>query len=145
MSDNERDFAQVIAGVLAQQPFMQYIGTELGAMREGYAELRVPHKPELTQHHGYFHAGVVGTLADNTAGAAAATLVPAGADVLTVEFKLNLMSPAQGEWLVAKSQVIKAGRTLTVCQSDVYGVTGDDESLCATALVTLFVIQPQGK
>jgi uncharacterized protein (TIGR00369 family) len=100
---------------------------------EGRCELELATRPELTQQHGYLHAGAIGTLADTAAGYAALSLWPEGAEVLTVEYKLNLVAPATGERVVARAEVVRAGKTITVCETR---VTSDDV-LCAIALVTL--------
>lgn len=126
--------------IFATQSFMTFLGVEVAAIRPGYAELRLPYRDVLCQQQGYFHGGVVGTLADNASGGAAGTLVPEGSHVLTVEYKLNLLAPAQGDQLIARGQVIRAGRTLIVSRSDVYEVHNEGESLCATALVTLMIL-----
>jgi uncharacterized protein (TIGR00369 family) len=124
----------------ARQPFMAHLGAELGAVTPGHCEIQLPYRPSLTQQHGYFHAGAIATLADNAAGYAAFSLMPEDASVLSVEFKLNLMAPGQGDRLVARAEVLKAGRTLTVCESRVFGVLGGQERLCAVALVTLMTM-----
>ncbi|MDC8003705.1 PaaI family thioesterase [Aureisphaera galaxeae] len=120
---------------------MELIGAELVAVDAGYCEIRLPFREDLTQQHGFFHAGVVGTLADNTAGYAGYSLMQENASVLTVEFKLNLLAPGKGEALVAKANVLKSGRTLTVCRCDVYAVSEGQEKLCAAAQVTLIQLE----
>ncbi|MFN3526823.1 MAG: PaaI family thioesterase, partial [Paracoccus sp. (in: a-proteobacteria)] len=93
---------------------------------------------QLTQQHGYFHAGGTAAIADSAGGYAAFTLFPPGFNVLTTEFKLNLLNPATGDWLEAQGRVIKPGRTLTICQLDVWGVTGGGaRQHVATGLQTL--------
>jgi uncharacterized protein (TIGR00369 family) len=121
----------------ARQPFMQYLHAALTVVQPGYCEISIPFKNELTQQHGFFHAGVVGTLADNAGGYAAYSLMAATSSILTVEYKLNLLAPAKGDRLVGKSKVVKYGRTLTICQSEVYAVTNNTETLCAIAQMTL--------
>lgn len=109
-------------------------------VRPGYCEIHLPYKEELSQQHGYFHAGAIGSIGDNASGYAAYTLMPADATVLTVEYKLNLLTPGSGELLIARGQVIKPGRTLTVCRSDIFAIKNGQEKLCATALVTLMTL-----
>jgi len=106
----------------------------------GYCEIQVPYKRELSQQHGYFHAGVIGTLADNSGGYAAFTLMPSDASILTVEYKLNLMAPGDGELLISRAQVIKPGRTLTICRPEVFVVKNGVQTMCATALMTLMAL-----
>jgi len=101
----------------------------------------LPFRQELTQQHGYFHAGTTATIADTAAGYAALSLYPAGTGVLTTEFKINLLNPAKGERLVARGHVIKPGRTLTVCKADVFGIQGGDETHVATTLLSMISIE----
>ena len=142
MSFQPRDphYKEKVQAGFAQQAFMPFIGAEVAEVQPGYCEIRLPYKPELMQQHGLFHGGVVGTLADNAGAGATGTLVAEGNTLLTVEYKLNFLSPAQGEMLIARGQVLKAGRTLTVARSDVYAVNDGVEKLCATALTTVMTI-----
>lgn len=120
---------------------MGFIGAKLTNIQPGLCEIQVPFKKELTQQNGFFHAGIVGTLADNTGGYAAFSLMKPDDSVLTVEYKLNLLSPAKGETLIARSKVLKAGKKLTVCFSEVFVKNKKVEKLCATALVTLISLR----
>ncbi len=124
----------------ARQQFMAYIGAVLFAVRPGYCEIHLPYKKDLSQQHGFFHGGVVGTIADNCGGYAAFSLMDADSSILTVEYKLNLTAPADGDTLIGRAQVTKPGRTLTVCNSDVYVVKKGIEKLCATCLMTLMAM-----
>jgi uncharacterized protein (TIGR00369 family) len=121
----------------ARQGLMRHLGAELVAAAGGRCEIACRPRPELTQQHGYVHAGVVAAIADSAAGYAALTLMPEGSEVLTVEYKLNLLAPADGEALHARGRVVRPGRSITVCQSEVVGVRGDQETTCGIALVTL--------
>lgn len=116
---------------------MDYIGAKLVELRPGYCEIHLPYKEELSQQHAYFHAGVIGTIADNAGGYAAFTLLPTNSTILTVEYKLNLLAPGKGELLIGRGQVVKSGRTLTVCRSDIIVLSGGRESLCAIATISL--------
>ena len=120
-----------------RQPFMELLGAQLLTVRPGLCEITLPYKQELSQQHGFFHAGTIGTIADNAAGYAAYSLMDADASILTVEFKINLLAPGNGTLLTARGQVIKAGRQLSVCRSDVFVRRGGEEQQCAIALVTL--------
>jgi uncharacterized protein (TIGR00369 family) len=91
----------------------------------------------LSQQHGFVHAGVIAAIADSAAGYAAMSLTPEGSEVLTVEFKLNLLAPARGDLLIARGSVLRAGRTLTVCEAAVVALQEGEESQCAAALVTM--------
>src|SRR3954452_22656663 len=119
---------------------MRLLGAELLEVGDGRAVIEVPFHANLTQQHGYFHAGVVSTIADNAAGYAAYSVMPAESSVLTVEFKINLINPASGERLRAEAQVRKAGRTLVVVSATVFGVTGADSKPCAEFLGTMIVL-----
>ena len=103
----------------------------------GGAEIRVPFRSELTQQHDYFHAGVTGAIADSACGYAAYTLMPADSTVLTVEYKINLLAPADGEVLIARAEVVRSGKTLKVCSADVFVLKGGAENHCATMLATV--------
>ena len=135
------NFQQKVKDSFRRQRFMELIGAELTSIEAGYCEIRLPYREDLTQQHGFFHAGVVGTLADNAAGYAGFSLMEANASVLTVEFKLNLLAPGKGEVLLAKAQVLKSGRTLSVCRCDIYAVNEGKEKLCAAAQVTLIQLE----
>ena len=138
---SDHDYQQKVSLSFARQQFMQYIGARLSRIEPGFCEIQLPHKPELTQQHGYFHAGIISTMADNAAGYAAFTLMPADSSVLSVEFKLNLLAPGDGDRLISRGRVIKPGRTLTVCRADVFNVRGEAETLCATALLTMMALR----
>lgn len=125
----------------ARQGLMGLLGAELAQVKAGLVTIRLPFRPELTQQHGYFHAGGTASVADSAGGYAGFTLFPDDSSVLTVEFKLNLMNPAQGDHLEAVGRVIKPGRTLTICQLDVWGVAADRRIHVATGLQTLICVQ----
>ena len=134
------NFAERIRDSFNRQGVMDYIGATMVDVRPGYVEIHLPHKPQLAQQHGFFHAGMIGTIADSAGGYAAYTLMPADASVLTVEYKLNLLRPADGDLLIARAHVIKAGRTLTVCRADVDAVKNGESKLCATMQLTLMTM-----
>jgi uncharacterized protein (TIGR00369 family) len=131
-------FAEDVARNFAQQPIMSLMGARLILVEPGVVEITLPYREDLTQQHGYLHAGVVTTIADSACGYAAFTLMPEGSNVLSVEFKVNLLRPAQGAEFVTRAEVIKAGRTLSVVRADVFGVDGNKErTLVATMLGTM--------
>jgi uncharacterized protein (TIGR00369 family) len=135
-------FAEEVAASFAQQPIMSLIGASLTLVEPGVIEITLPNRADLAQQHGYLHAGVVTTIADSACGYAAYSLMPAGSEVLGVEFKVNLLSPARGETFVARAEVIKAGRTLTVVRADVFSVAGnDDRKLLATMQGTMICVR----
>jgi len=133
-------FETRIRDSFARQPFMQTLGAELGAVGAGRAEVVLPFREGVTQQHGFFHGGSIGAIADTAGGYAAFTLFPAGSTVLTVEYKINMMSPGKGERLVAVGEVTRSGRTLTVVRVDVYAEAGDTRTHCATATQTLICL-----
>ena len=121
---------------------MLLFGAELILVEPGVIEISLPFRADLTQQHGYVHAGVVTAIADTACGYAAATLMPAAAEVLSVEFKVNLLRPAKGEVFLARAEVIKPGKTLTVVRADVFSLSGVDERLLiASMLGIMFCLQ----
>lgn len=125
-----------------KQPIVHTLGITLEKLEPGFCELRMPFRPELTQQAGYLHAGIVATLADNAAGFAAYSLMPAEAGVLSIEFKINLMAPAKGELLIARARVLKSGHTLTVCAIDVSTIDGGRERDVAVMQLTGIALLP---
>jgi uncharacterized protein (TIGR00369 family) len=130
-------FADRIRSSFGRQGFMIYIGAELTGVGPGHCEISVPFRDELSQQHDFFHGGVIGAIADNAAGYASYTLMGADDSILTVEYKLNILAPGSGDTLVARAHVIKPGRTLSVSRADVFAIGEGEETLCATAQVTL--------
>jgi uncharacterized protein (TIGR00369 family) len=124
----------------SRQGAMAHLGAAIGRIAPGRVEIVLPFRPELSQQHGFFHAGIVATVADSAGGYAAYTLFAADAGVLTVEFKVNLMAPADGERIVADGRVIRSGRTLSVAQFDVHVEKGGRRKHCATGLQTIMCI-----
>ena len=123
-----------------KQAFMSTLGAELTAVGEGIVEIRLPFSPSLTQQDGYLHAGAVTAVLDSACGYAALSVAPADHEVLTVEFKVNLLEPAAGKAFIAKAQVKRAGRKLTVCTADAFAVTGDKQKVVATMLATIMAV-----
>jgi len=121
----------------ARQAFMRHLGAAMSHVAPGAVDITLCLTPDLTQQHGFFHAGATSSIADSAAGYAAMTLFPAETGVLTSEYKINLLNPARQPTLVARGRVIKPGRTLTICQSDVYGLDAAGEVHVATGLFTL--------
>ena len=121
----------------ARQKFMKHLGVEIVRVAAGTTELRLRRKDALLQQHGYFHGGVIATLADVAGGYAGFSLMGADDSVLTVEFKLNIVAPGDGEELRARGAVVRSGRTLTITRADVFVLKDGRETLCATALQTL--------
>lgn len=125
----------------ARQRVMQTIGASLTRVSPGEVEIELPFREDLTQQHGFLHAGVVTTIVDTACGYAAYSLMPANAAVLTVEYKVNFVSPAIGERIIARGRVTKAGRTVTVCAGDVFALRNGREKLVATLLATMMTVR----
>jgi len=134
-------FVEEVKESFAKQMVMSLIGGELARVEPGIIEITLPYRRDLTQQHGYVHAGIITTIADSACGYAAYTLMPPGSDVLAVEFKLNLLRPAKGETFTARAEVIKSGRTLTVVRADVHAYTGDQRELVANMQGTMMRLE----
>jgi uncharacterized protein (TIGR00369 family) len=134
------NYAARVRSSFERQRVMTWIGATLTHLAPGQCEITLPHKPELTQQHGYIHGGIIGTLGDSAAGYAGYTLMPHDASVLTVEYKMNIMAPGDGERLIARGEVIRAGRSLVIARADVFAVKAGKETLCATLLQTLMTM-----
>ena len=138
-------FAERVHASFARQHAMHLIQATLPVVDQGRTEIHLPHWQGVEQQHGFVHGGVVGMIADSAAGYAAMTMVPANASVLTVEFKMNLMAPADGEKLIARGEVVRAGRTLIVTQAEVFAVKDGKETLCALMQQTIMVMHGKGE
>ena len=134
-------FEQRVRASFARQGAMTLIGARLGRVEPGVVQIELPFRADLTQQHGYFHAGMTSAIADSAGGYAGYTLFPADSSVLTVEYKINLLAPADGERLIATGRVRKSGRTLTVCDLEVAVVKAGSHTTCATGLQTLICLQ----
>ena len=134
-------FAEEIKQSFAKQTIMDLIGAELSRVEAGVIEITLPYRADLAQQHGYLHAGIVTTIADSACGYAAYSLMPPNSEVLSVEFKVNLLRPAKGEKFLAVAEVVKAGKTLTVVRADVFGVDHEEQrELVATMLGTMICL-----
>jgi uncharacterized protein (TIGR00369 family) len=120
---------------------MRTLSASLESIAPGLVEIALTPSAAVSQKHGFVHAGAVATIADSAAGYAALTLMPPGAGVLTAEYKINLLAPASGERLVARGRVVKAGRTLTLAQAEVFAVTSGQEKLVALLTATLMAVE----
>jgi uncharacterized protein (TIGR00369 family) len=119
---------------------MRHIGARLRLVEPGYCEIELKYSDDVSQQHGFFHGGAIGTIADSAGGYAAFSLMGANDGVLTVEYKLNLMAPADGEMLIARGQVVRPGRTLTVTRAEVAVVKDGKEKPCAAMQQTMMRI-----
>ena len=137
-------FVDEIKKSFARQSVMQLIGAVLGRIEPGIVEIILPYRSDLAQQHGFLHAGIVTTIVDSACGYAAFSLMPEGAEVLSVEFKVNMLRPARGSRFVARGEVIKAGRTLTVVRGEVFGLTdAAQKELVATMQGTMMTVKKQ--
>ncbi|MFI5229192.1 MAG: PaaI family thioesterase [Gemmatimonadales bacterium] len=138
------DFEARVRASFARQRFMSTLGAKLARVAAGEVDIDLAERDELTQQHGFLHAGALAAVADSACGYAALSLMPAGAAVLSVEFKINLLAPAGGDHVVARGRVIRAGRTVTVCWGEVAAHTGTEERLVATMVGTMMTVRDRG-
>lgn len=134
------DYERRVRTSFDRQAAMRLIGARLDAVGPGYCRVELPFRDDLTQQHGYIHAGIVSAIADSAGGYAGFTLFPADSDVLTVEYKLNLVAPAIGERLIAEAEVANPGRTLAITRGEVYAERAGKRTLCAIMQQTLIVM-----
>lgn len=134
------DPSQRVRNSFAQQQFMTTLGASLRSVKPGAVEIEMLFRAELTQQDGFMHAGAITSVLDSACGYAALSVAPEGANVLSVEFKVNLLSPAVGERFVARALVKRAGRQISVCSADAFAVRGKEEKLVATMLATIITV-----
>ncbi|HEV8128226.1 MAG TPA: PaaI family thioesterase [Candidatus Eisenbacteria bacterium] len=134
------DFERLVRESFQKQEVMATLGARLARVAPGEVEIELPYRADLTQQHGFLHAGVVTAVLDSCCGYAAFSLMPPGAGVLSVEFKVNLLAPARGDRLIARGHVVRAGRTISVCQADGVMRSGSDEVPVATMLATMMTV-----
>ncbi len=131
------NFAEVVRGSFATQGLMQLIGATLERVEPGAIDIALPFRDDLTQQHAFLHGAVTTAIADSAAGYAALSLMPAGNEVLSVEFKINLLRPAVGSRFIAEGRVVKAGKTITVSSANVFAYADDQPVHIATLLATM--------
>ena len=139
-SPPDPEFESRIRSSFSQQGLMKTIGARLLKVDPGEVRIELPYSKALTQQHGFIHAGILSTIADNACGYAAYTLMPAGSEVLGVENKINFLAPAKGERFVAIGKVIKAGRTLAICSGDVWAYSNGEKTLVAVMQTTMMAL-----
>jgi uncharacterized protein (TIGR00369 family) len=137
MTPANPDFEAVVRESFSRQTFMSALGATLEDVGPGRIVIAAPFRPEHAQQNGFLHAGVLTSIADSACGYSALTLAPPGHDVLAVEFKINLLRPAVAPLFVARAQVVRAGRTLTVARADVFGLGASGEDLVAAMMSTV--------
>lgn len=123
---------------------MDTLGAELVEADAGVVSIRLPFNRSHSQQDGYVHAGIISTIADSACGYAALTLLPESKEVLSIEFKINLLAPAKGEAFVARAEVVRQGRTISVCRAEVDARDGGTETLIATMTATIFAVDKKG-
>ena len=133
-------FESRVRASFARQKVMHTIGASLISVGPGIVEIALPFREDLTQQHGFLHAGIVATILDSACGYAAFSLMPADKAVLSVEYKINLLAPAKGQRFIAKAQVKKAGRHLTVCTGDIFACEKEEQKLVATMTATMMAV-----
>ena len=139
-------FRERVTESFGRQRAMQTLGISITRLAPGEIELAMPYAPAFTQQHGFVHAGIVTTALDSACGYAAFSLMPADSEVLTVEFKTNLLAPAKGDRFMFRARVVKPGRTLTVCDASAFAIDAGTEKLVATMTGTLMALStvPRG-
>ncbi len=140
VTPRDPDFERRVRDSFAKQHVMRTIGAALDDVVPGSVTVRLPFRADLTQQHGFLHAGIVTTVLDSACGYAALSLMSADRDVLSVEFKINLLAPAAGSLFLARGRVLRSGRTLTVCAADLVAIGDDGERLVATMLGTMMAV-----
>jgi len=134
---NDKNFAERIRHSFAEQAVMTLIGAELVKVEAGEIDIKLPFRADLAQQDGFLHAGIATTIVDSACGYAAYSLMPAATRVLSVEFKVNFLSPAVGEYFIAEGRIVKSGKTLTVARGDVFAFQKESKKLIATMLATM--------
>lgn len=137
----DTDFESRVRESFARQQLMQTLGATLTLVEPGAVEIELPYQAGLTQQHGFLHAGVVASALDSACGYAAFSLMPADAAVLSIEFKVNMLSPAKGERLLARAEVKRAGRTIVVCTADAFMLENGQSKVVATMLATMMCVR----
>ncbi len=138
------NYAARVRASFDKQRLMATLGATLESVGPGAVTIRLPFRDDLTQQRGFLHAGAIASVADSACGYAALSLMPADAGVLSIEFKINMLSPATGDAVVARGEVIRAGRKIMVCRADVFSITGKEEKLVAAMQGTMMVMEGEG-
>ena len=136
----ETDSSARVRDIFRRQRVMETFGATLTAVSTEGVEIRMLYREDLTQQHGFLHAGIVSTILDSACGLAALAHMPANANVLAIEYKINFVSPAKGDTFIARGRVVKAGRTISVCSGNVFSVTNGEEKLAATMISTMMTV-----
>jgi uncharacterized protein (TIGR00369 family) len=138
------EFEPRVRESFARQAWMATLGARLARVAAGEVDIELPVRPELTQQHGSVHAGALASVLDSAAGYAALSLMPAGAGVVSVEFKLNLLEPARGDRILAEGRVLRAGRTLFTCTAEAWAMAGGERTRVALLQGTMMCLVGRG-
>ena len=133
-------FAKEVNDSFARQSIMSLIDARLTNVEPGRIQISLPFRGDLTQQHGYLHAGIITTIADSACGYAAYSLMPPDSEVLSIEFKINLLRPGKGDSFVARAEVLRPGKTVTAVRADVFALSDDKETLIATMQGTMMCL-----
>ncbi len=144
MKPYDPNYATRVRASFEKQRLMTTLGAVLDVVEPGRVDIRLPFREDLTQQHGFLHAGAIASVADSACGYAALSLMPADAGVLSIEFKCNLLAPAMGDGIVARGSVIRAGKTGMVCRADVFSIMNGEEKLVAAMQGTMMVARDRG-
>lgn len=139
------DYARVVHESFSKQGLMSTLGARIVTLEPGYCVIEMPYSAAVSQQQGFFHNGAVGAIADTAAGYAAYSLMPPGAEILTTEYKINLVRAAVPPVLRAEGRVLRAGKTLTVCRADIYHERANGPELCALLQATMMRVDPVAK
>lgn len=143
---NDPNYKEKVIDSFNRQNVMQTINASIADVQPGLVEITFPYAKSLTQQHDFIHGGIVATVLDSACGYSAFSLMPKNAGILTIEFKVNLLSPAKGEWFQAIGKVKKPGRTITVSEGEMYAYKGESKKLIATMVATMMTINdPNGQ
>lgn len=135
------EFAERVRASFNKQQIMNTLGATLTHVEPGLVEIGMPFRPELTQQHGFLHAGVTTTIVDSACGYAALSVMPPNTGVLSIEYKVNMLAPGQGSHFIARGRVVRAGRTIIVCSGDVLAISEGKETMIATMVATMLVVR----
>ena len=138
------DFEARVRASFGRQQFMHTLGATLERVIPGEVVIRLPFRPDLTQQHGFLHAGAITTVVDSACGYAALSMMEPGSAVLSVEFKINLLAPAAGETFLATGRVVRAGRSLTVCTGEVRAIADGTDRVIAVMQATMMSVRDRG-
>lgn len=137
----DSNFEEKVRTSFARQQLMHTIGARLTSVTPGSVEIEMPYQKNLTQQHGFIHGGIVASILDTACGYAAFSLMPEDTAVLSIEFKVNLLAPAQGELIKVKAEVKRAGQNITVCTADAWAIDAGQSKVIATMLATIMCIR----